>query len=181
MWSDHVEGDMTMRILVTAASRHAATIEVAQAIARTLERAGLEAELRRPEEIGHLTGYDGVVVGSAIYAGHWLKPAKELVERTSLRMRALPVWLFSTGPIGDPLKPEEPPVDVARMVELSGAREHRLFGGRLDRRQLGLAEKAMVGLVRAADGDYRPWGEIEAWAAEIAADLKAGALTPQPA
>lgn len=169
-----------MRILVTAASRHAATIEVAQAIARTLEAAGIEAELRRPEEIGHLTGYDGVVLGSAIYAGHWLKPATELVERTSLRMRALPVWLFSTGPLGDPLMPNEPPLDVARMVELSGARDHRLFGGRLDRRQLGFVEKAMAGVVRATDGDFRPWAEIEAWAEGIAAALKADALTLQP-
>ena len=169
-----------MRILVTAASRHDATTEVAQAIARTLERADLEVVMLRPEEVGHLSAYDGVVLGSAIYAGHWLKPAKELVERTASRMRALPVWLFSTGPIGDPLKPEAPPVDVAPMLELSGAREHRLFGGRLDKRELGFAEKAIVRMVGAAEGDYRPWDEIEAWAEEIAATLKATAQTAQP-
>ncbi|CAN5628506.1 hypothetical protein BH23CHL10_BH23CHL10_17810 [soil metagenome] len=87
----------------------------------------------------------------------------------------MPVWLFSTGPIGDPLKPDQPPVDVALMLELSRAREHRLFGGRLDRQQLGIAERAMVQIVRAAGGDYRPWGEITAWAEEIAGVLKAGA------
>jgi menaquinone-dependent protoporphyrinogen oxidase len=89
-------------------------------------------------------------------------------------MRTMPVWLFSTGPVGDPLKPEAPPVDVAPMLELSGAQEHRLFGGRLDRHHLGFAEKAMVSMVGAADGDYRPWDEIEAWAGEIATTLKNG-------
>lgn len=93
----------------------------------------------------------------------------------------MPVWLFSTGPVGDPLKPDAPPADVAPMIELSGAREHRLFGGRLDRRQLGFAEKAMVRMAGAADGDHRPWGEIEAWAEEIAAALNAGTPTRQPA
>lgn len=101
----------------------------------------------RPEEVGHLSAYDGVVVGSAIYAGHWLKPARDRVERTASRMCALPVWLFSTGPIGDPLKPDGLPVDVAPMLELSGAREHRVSGGRIDTRQLGLAEKAIVHMV----------------------------------
>ena len=166
-----------MRILMTAASRHGATNEVAKVIADTIERAGIEVETRRPEEVGHLGRYDAVVLGSAVYAGHWLRPAKELVERTSSRMRTMPVWLFSTGPVGDPLKPDGSPADVAPMMELSGARAHRLFGGRLDRRQLGFAEKAMVRMVGAADGDHRPWTEIEAWAEKIAAALNAEPLT----
>ena len=136
---------------------------MAKAIAETLERAGIETDLRRPEEVGHLAGYDGVVLGSAIYTGRWLEAARDLIARTSSRMQAMPVWLFSTGPIGDPLKPDAPPSDIKPMLELSQARQHRMFGGRLDRRELGFAEKAIVGLVRAPDGDYRPWGEIEAW------------------
>lgn len=170
-----------MRILVTAASRHGSTTEIADAIAETLERAGMEVVVRRPEEVGHLGGYDAVVLGSAVYAGRWLKPAKDLVERTSTRMRTMPVWLFSTGPVGEPLRPDELPADVGPMLAQSGAREHRLFGGRLDRRQLGLPERAMVRMVGAADGDHRPWDEIEAWAREIASVLDTPALTLQPA
>ena len=170
-----------MRVLVTAASRHSATTEVAQAIASTLENAGLEVTVRRPEEIVDLASYHAVVVGSAIYAGHWLKPAKDLIDRTASQMRTMPVWLFSTGPIGDPLKPDALPVDVAPMLEQSHAREHRLFGGRLDRRDLGIAERTMVRIVGAADGDYRPWAEIAEWAEEIAGVLKASAPSPQPA
>ena len=164
-----------MRILVTAASRHDATAEVAHAIAAVLRRADIDVDERRPDEVDHLAAYDGVVLGSGIYAGHWLKPAKDLVERTSTPMRALPVWLFSTGPLGVPPKPEGLPVDVAPMLEQSGAREHRVFGGRLDKRELGFGEKVLVQMVGATDGDYRPWDEIEAWAGEIASTLKASA------
>ena len=170
-----------MRILVSAASRHEATFEVAQAIAKTLERAGLQVDVRRPEEVGHLAAYDGVVLGSAVYAGHWMKSAKDLVERTSSRMHRIPVWLFSTGPIGDPLEPEGLPVDVAPMLEQSGAREHRIFGGRLDKRELGFGEKAIVRVLGRAEGDYRPWDEIEAWSEEIAAAMKGATPTAQPA
>ena len=169
-----------MRILVTAASRHDATTEVAHAIAAVLKRADIDVDERRPEEVGHLATYDGVVLGSAIYAGHWLKPAKDLVQRTSTRMRALPVWLFSTGPLGVPPRPEGLPVDVAPVLEQSGAREHRVFGGRLDKRELGFGEKALVRMVGAADGDYRPWDEIEAWAGEIASTLTARTQDASP-
>ena len=31
---------------------------------------------------------------------------------------------------------------------------------RIDKRELGLAERAVLRLVRAPDGDYRPWDEI---------------------
>ncbi len=169
-----------MRILVTAASRHGATTEVAHAIAAALEHADLDVDERRPEEVRDLAAYDGVVLGSAIYAGHWLKPAKDLVDRTSTQMRALPVWLFSTGPLGDPLKPEGVPVDVAPILEQSAAREHRVFGGRLDKRGLGFGEKALVRMVGAAEGDYRPWDEIEAWAGEIASTLTARTRDANP-
>lgn len=169
-----------MRILVTAASRHEATSEVAKAIADTLERAGFEVVLQRPEEVGHVVGYNAAVLGSAIYVGRWLKPATDLVERTSTSLRNIPVWLFSTGPVGEPLKPDGVPADVALMMEASGARDHRVFGGRLDRRQLRFAEKALVRMVGAADGDYRPWDDIEAWAEGIDSTLKARALTAQP-
>ncbi len=169
-----------MRVLVTAASRHNATTDVAQAVAARLERAGLEVVMNRPEEVTDLASYDAVVVGSAIYAGRWLKPAKDLIDRTASQMQTMPVWLFSTGPIGDPLKPAGLPADVAPMLERSHAREHRLFGGRLDRRDLGLAERTMVRIVGAPDGDYRPWADINQWAAEIAGMLVASASVPQP-
>lgn len=50
-----------MRVLITAASRHHATTDVAQAIADTLERAGIEVAVHRPEEVGHLASYDAVI------------------------------------------------------------------------------------------------------------------------
>jgi menaquinone-dependent protoporphyrinogen oxidase len=86
-----------------------------------------------------------VVLGSAVYTGHWLSAARELVGRAGGTLADQPVWLFSSGPIGDPPKPEEDPVDVAEIVAATKAREHRMFVGKLDKRQLGFGEKAIVG------------------------------------
>ena len=61
--------------------------------------------------------------------------------------------------------------DLSELTDDLGARAHRIFPGRLDRRRLGFGERAVVGVVRARDGDFRPWPEIVAWADGIAASL----------
>jgi menaquinone-dependent protoporphyrinogen oxidase len=72
------------------------------------------------EDVATLEGFDAVVVGSSIYTGRWLKPAKELVERNAEALRARPVWLFSSGPLGDPPKPEADPADTEPVTEATG-------------------------------------------------------------
>ena len=163
-----------MRVLVTAASRHGATHEIADAIAAGLKRRGVDAEVRHTEDLASLDGYDAYVIGSAVYVGRWLEPARELVEGNAAALAARPVWLFSSGPLGPPdaLKPEGDPVDVAGLVAAVGAEDHRVFAGRLDRGLLSFGEKAVVVAVRAPEGDFRDWEAIDAFAAEIAAGLR---------
>jgi menaquinone-dependent protoporphyrinogen oxidase len=163
-----------MRVLVTAATRYGATAEIATAIAEVLGEHGLEAAVLPLEQVEGVDGYDAVVVGSAVYAGHWLKPARELVERHAGTLAGRPVWLFSSGPVGDPPKPEEDPVDVADLLAATGAREHRVFAGKLVRKQLSFPERAIVSALRVPEGDFRDWTEIRRWAAEIADALAAG-------
>ena len=168
-----------MRVLVTAATKYGATTEIAAAIAAVLDEHGLEATLLPPEQVKGVDGYHAVVVGSAVYAGHWLRPASELVERHSAALADRLVWLFSSGPVGDPPKPEEDPVDVAGLLAATGAREHRIFAGKLVRRQLSFPERAIVSALRVPEGDFRDWTEIRQWAAGIADAMGAG-FSPRP-
>jgi len=161
-----------MRVLVTAATKYGATGEIAEAIGQELRERGLDATVGPPEEAGNVDGYDAVVLGSAVYAGHWLKAARELVDRQRDALAARPVWLFSSGPVGDPPKPEEDP--VAGLVAATGARDHRVFAGRLLRKQLGFADKAIAVALQVPDGDFRDWTAIREWAAGIADALRAG-------
>jgi menaquinone-dependent protoporphyrinogen oxidase len=162
-----------MKVLVAVASRHGSSLEIGERIASTLRASGLQAEMRRVEDITSLDGYDAVVLGSSVYAGHWLRRARIFVDALESELVARPLWLFSTGPVGDPPRPTEDPSEAARYVKRLGSRDHRLFGGRLVAEDLGLAEKALVALVRAPYGDFRPWSEITAWAESIATELQA--------
>jgi menaquinone-dependent protoporphyrinogen oxidase len=157
-----------MRVLVTAATKYGATGEIAQAIGAVLSERGLDTTVAPPEQVQAIDDYDAVVLGSAVYAGHWLTPAREFVDRCRDALAARPVWLFSSGPIGDPPKPEEDPVDVAEIMGATKAREHRVFAGKLVKKQLRFPDKAIAAALRVPEGDFRDWEEVKAWAAEIA-------------
>ena len=176
-----------MRVLVAYASRHGATKGIAERIAGTLRAAGLDADARPAASVKTLDGYEAFVIGSAAYMFHWLKDASDLVRRNRVVLREKPVWLFSSGPLGtEPTdakgrdqKVAAVPREIDELRQALSARDHRVFFGayELDRRPIGLAER-FVSLMPAAAregmpvGDFRDWAEIEAWAAEIARDLR---------
>jgi menaquinone-dependent protoporphyrinogen oxidase len=160
-----------MKVLVSAASKHGATAGIADAIGSALMTRGFEVTVKEPAHVEEVHTFDAIVVGSAVYAGHWMKPAIELTERFAERFPGKPVWLFSSGPIGDPPKPTEDPVDVVEVMKVTGARHHRLFAGKLDKAMLSFPERAIVGALRAPYGDFRNWDEIRNWAEEIAESL----------
>src|SRR3954462_11565570 len=120
--------DGAMRILVTAASRHGSTREIAAAIAEALVQRGHEAEAC-PIEGAVPEGCDAVVLGSAVYTGRWLKPARAFAERHAAQLAARAVWRLRSGPLGppEPLAPEGEAVDAAALMETTGSGGHRVF------------------------------------------------------
>jgi menaquinone-dependent protoporphyrinogen oxidase len=166
-----------MKVLVSAASRYGATDEVASLIGDVLTARGLDTAVIPPDAVERVEAYDAVVLGSAVYTGHWLKAARELVDREGDALAGRPVWLFSSGPVGDPSrwivqKMGVDPVELPAIVERTKARDHRMFAGKLETSHLGLAQRAGLKIVRGLDGDFRDRAEIEGWAAGIADELE---------
>ena len=143
------------------ASRYGATDGIAQAIAEVLAAGGHDVTVTPCEAVTEVESFDAAIVGSAVYAGHWLEAAKDLVHTHAAALRRRPVWLFSSGPVGDPPKPDEDPVDTADMVGASNPRDHRVFSGMLDRSKLRFTDKAIAAALRAPVGDFHDWDAIE--------------------
>ena len=120
-----------MKVLVSAASKYGATSEIAQAVADVLAAKGLKVTVAPPGRAGAVEEFDAVVLGSAVYMGQWMKPARELAERSAAALAARPVWLFSSGPVGEPAKPADNPVDVSKILQATKARDHQIFTGKL--------------------------------------------------
>jgi menaquinone-dependent protoporphyrinogen oxidase len=169
------------RVLVSAASLHGATAEIAQAIGRVLSQHSFATAVMPPGEVDAIDDYDAVIIGSAVYMGHWLDPAKDFVNRFRDALADRPVWLFSSGPVGDPSGKlaqamGKDPADLPVMLEATQARDHRMFAGKLDRKHLSLPQRAALLVFRGLDGDFRDWADIRQWAEGIARQL---ALAPR--
>jgi menaquinone-dependent protoporphyrinogen oxidase len=162
-----------MKVLVAVASRHNATRGIAEAIADELRASGLEVHLHDADRSIDPKGYDAVILGSGVYMGRWLPEAKRFITQHGPTLRTIPVWIFSSGPLGeDDPKPHGDPEDVPKLMETTGAREHKVFAGRLDKSGLGLVERLIANAVHAPDGDFRDLGDVLDWARSIALSLE---------
>jgi menaquinone-dependent protoporphyrinogen oxidase len=176
-----------MSVLIAVASRHGSTFEIGEVIGRELRHRGLEVDLvrlgDRPDEAqdSDPTGYDAVVLGSAVYAGRWLAAADRFVISHSAELNDRPVWVFTTGPVGSRPSPHEGAPESFGVIGPVHPVEHRIFAGKLDHRSLGLGERILVGVMRAHDADERDWIEISSWAGQIATSLLAGKAGPAAA
>lgn len=163
-----------MNVLIVYASKHGSTREIAEAIAAEIEIAGFRSHVHDAASVSSLEGVDAVVLGSAVYVGQWQESAVNFIEKFQDGLRQLPVWLFSSGPIGqDPFPKEDPPA-TPDLIERTGARDYRSFAGRLDRARLGFGERLVSRVVRAPEGDFRQWQEIRGWGRTIARELTDG-------
>jgi menaquinone-dependent protoporphyrinogen oxidase len=175
-----------VRVLVTYATKNGSTEQIADMIADELMAHGLDVSCAsvRDTDSG---GFDAVVLGSAVYAGRWLRPARRFLKDEADHLRGIPFWIFSSGPFGEQathptaedLRWQEPANVMARAEEL-GVREHVVFGGRLPEEPHGFIENAMVRNTPPESRDARDWEQIRAWASSIAAALGAGSRTTVP-
>lgn len=161
-----------MTILVAVASKHGSTHEIAEAIAEVLRTDGFATDVRDAGAIDTLFGYGAVVLGSAIYAGSWLPEAKQFADQHRSALAELPVWVFSSGPLGaDDVQPHDDPQKLAAPLGEVPVRDHRIFVGKLDKSNLGFGERLIAKVVKAPEGDFRNWTAIHEWAQSIAAAL----------
>lgn len=159
-------------VLVAYGSKYGGTAEIAEAIAAALRESGVDAEARPAGQVSDLTGYRAAVVGSGVYAGRWASDARTFMRRNGRALRAMPVWLFCSGPTGG--SPDaEAAVTAAgpgvmdpsmRKVDV-GARGYATFAGRVSAGMGGPFARWVP------TGDWRDWDQIAAWGRQIAHEL----------
>ena len=168
-------------ILVAYDSKHGATAEIADTIAGKLRERRLAVDCLPVSAVDSLHGYDAAVIGSAVYFNRWRRGAMGFLRRHEADLSQIPFWTFSSGPVGPnppPAHEGEPRGEVA-IVERLQARGHVLFGGCVDDQGHGMLERALIDRMPEPYRDTRDWGEIRAWAADIADQLEREQVPPR--
>jgi menaquinone-dependent protoporphyrinogen oxidase len=142
---------------------------IAELVGDALTDAGFQVDVRPASEVSGLDPYDAVVIGGALYTGHWHRHTRRFVKRHTGALRERPVWVFSSGPLNGSAAEEIPPVpQVQQLLDRIGARGHITFGGRLPADAKGFPASAMA---KSHAGDWRHPERIRGWAAEVAMEL----------
>lgn len=169
---------MSASILVTYASKHGSTAEIADTIGTALMQHGHQVTVQPVEVVRDIETYDAVVVGSAVYVGQWQKEAAQFLEQHEGPLKRRDVWLFSSGPTGagdaaDILNDWYFPEKLQPLADRIQPHDIALFHGRLEMKDLNLVERMMIKGVKAPLGDFRNWETIKDWADAINATIRA--------
>jgi menaquinone-dependent protoporphyrinogen oxidase len=165
-----------MRILVAYASKHGSTKEIADFIGKTIIDSGVDVDVYYVGAVTNLTDYDGVVIGSAVYAEQWRPEAAQFVRLRADVLAEKPVWLFSSGPTGhgnatDLLGGFVFPKNLEAYRQTIKPVATTVFHGNLDLTKLTLAELMIVNGYGGPLGDYRQWDVIKQWSDNIVTTL----------
>jgi len=169
-----------MRVLVAYASMMGSTKGIAEFIGEKLRARGAPTDVREVSSVENVGDYDAFVIGSAVYNHHWPKEAKEFVSRNRSILAGRPVWVFSSGPTGRSetdkkgryLRETNAPKERDEVREWINPRDHRIFFGAFFADRLTGAMRLFAGAIpKDEQGDFRNWGEIEAWTNGIASAL----------
>jgi menaquinone-dependent protoporphyrinogen oxidase len=174
-----------MRVLVGYASRFGSTRDIAKRIGDAVRTDGSDVDLRPAEDISDFDGYDAVVFGSGVYDGSWTTEATELMRRHAAVLARIPVWLFSVGSFGDrhPLVGtliKKEPREISEFERTLHPRDYRVFAGVIDLDHWPAWGRLLFRAFGGRAGDNREWPDIDAWAAEIAQELRAPGGVPVP-
>ena len=151
--------------LVAYASKHGSTREVAERVAEVMRRSGLDVDVMPASNVGHLRGYDTVVLGGALYTGRLHKDARSFLARHRDPLSVRSVAVFAMGP-----RTNEPSDVAGSRAQLDRALAKTpeiepvsvaIFGGVVD------PDKLRFPFNRMPASDARDWPAIEAWAAGL--------------
>jgi menaquinone-dependent protoporphyrinogen oxidase len=167
--SESTYGDQNMpkKILITYASKRGSTGEVAEAIGKTMARIGARVDLLPLKKVTGLSGYQAVLIGSAIRVAKWLPEAVDFVSENRAALQRVPTAYFTVCMT----LAEDTPANQTRAAGFLEPVRTMLapvaegyFAGKVDPKTLSFLENTMLKAKNVPQGDFRDWSKITSWA-----------------
>jgi menaquinone-dependent protoporphyrinogen oxidase len=143
-----------------------------------------EVECRAVEDVKSVSGFDAVVVGSAIHNQAWLPPALLFLTDHEPELTKRPVWAFSVGmseALPKPFRKRGAALQQKRLERIQfqkvPLRGHKVFSGVYQAGQMPAPLRALFRVTGGRFGDLRDWVAVEAWTDQMTAQLATPAST----
>jgi menaquinone-dependent protoporphyrinogen oxidase len=162
---------MTPAVLIAFATKHGSTRDVATEVAGRLSAHGIVTYTCPAADVHTLEGFDGVVLGSALYLGRLHADGRDFLHRFGGELASRPLAVFALGPR---TLADEDVAGSRSQLEAALAKEPALhpfttavFGGAFDPAQHRFPFNRMPA------SDVRDWAAIRAWADDVARSFTA--------
>jgi menaquinone-dependent protoporphyrinogen oxidase len=164
---------MNKKILVIYAGNYDSTKEIAQFIAGIIGEMGGNIEVRSVDEHPGIASYDAVIIGSAARMDKLLGKTLRFARRRANDIRQKTTAYFVTCITMKNDTPENREKAWGFLQPLCQIKEPvgiGLFGGKLEYNRIGFLWKTLARQDKTgtmAEGDFRNWEQIKAWAKEV--------------
>lgn len=166
-------------ILVLYASFHGSTAQMAEFMGQKLNMKGIAASVKSIHDEIDFSSYTGIIMGSPIHRGQWMKEAVEFVNTRRVEFGNRLIACFYTCMS----KAKHPPTEktLSELAAYKAAMTALIptippsrigsFAGMLDYNKCSFFTKLFMWLIMNKNdleaGDYRDWKAIESWLDEI--------------
>ncbi len=158
---------MSKKILLAYGTVAGSTAEVAEFVAKEMEQGGALVDVIPVESVKDITGYDAVIVGTAVRIFKILRKTKRFLNRHRNDLRKVPVAYFLlclTMGQDTPDNVRQAKEYAKPMLAIKDPVSLGLFGGVIDHTKLNdIFGKTMKAV---PEQDNRDWEKIRTWARE---------------
>ena len=161
---------MTKKILVAYATRAGSTAEIARVIGETLAAGGAAVDVLPIRSVTDLTGYQAVVLGSAVRYSSLLPEAVKFVEQNKAALEQRPLAIFAAHILNmgsDEASRQNRHVYLDAVRKLVPPRAEACFAGVGDLKKVSFIEGLIGKMVKSPIGDYRDWPAIRSWSESL--------------
>lgn len=176
-----------MKVLALYSSRFGHTTNIVTRVARRLEEAGVDVEVRPVESMKKIDeDIEAVIIGASVRYGFFAPAMQRFARQHSLRLNSMPTAFIGVNLAAAKPEKSEPDTNAyARKFLLKTPwvpTITRLFGGELDFRLYNKVDTALLKPILKASGkpwgpdvriEYTDWEQVDAFAQEFAALIDA--------
>ena len=164
---------MQTKILVTYATTHGSTQEIANFITAEIKSRQLDLDILPVKEVTSLEGYNLVFLGAPLYMFKLHADAKKFLKRFESEIqKGLPVAVYAGGPFGEATADDWEKIEESLDKELAKVSWFKplkklVVGGKFDPTKLRFPYSLIPAMKQMPASDLRDWQVIKEWVTEV--------------
>lgn len=164
------ESNMSIRILVTYATKAGSTAEIAAKIGEHISARGFSVDVINVKSKPDPKEYQAVILGSCIRMGGWLPEMLDYIKANQFELNSPQAALFTVHMLNagdDETSKAARTAYMDKVRVLMPGTEEIYFLGAMDYSKLSMLDRYISKMVKSVESDQRDWEKIKNWSESL--------------